>query len=211
MDKTNRRPIKTRSKTWAQQAAKLIAHSGVSPNQVSLIGIVISAFGGLCLLLVSQTNPTGLGFRLSLITAAICIQLRLICNMLDGMVAIEFNQKSPLGDLYNEVPDRVEDSIFFICAGYALGTTTSITLGWFAALLAACTAYIRVLGVSFGFQPDYCGPQAKQQRMFLLTVTLLFSMLIPNALTFGLCVISLGTIVTIARRLKRISIQMKSR
>ena len=66
--------------------------------------------------------------------------------MLDGMVAMEFNKKSPLGDLFNEVPDRIEDSIFLVTAGYATGTATGITLGCLATLLAACAAYVRVLG-----------------------------------------------------------------
>tara|TARA_B100001971_G_scaffold215105_2_gene257632 strand:+ start:3118 stop:3642 length:525 start_codon:yes stop_codon:yes gene_type:complete len=49
------------------------------------------------------------------------------------------------------VPDRIEDSIFLVAAGYALGTPTSITLGWLASLLAACAAYVRVLGGSLGY------------------------------------------------------------
>jgi phosphatidylglycerophosphate synthase len=32
------------------------------------------------------------------------IQLRLLCNMLDGMVAVEHKMHSKTGELYNEVP-----------------------------------------------------------------------------------------------------------
>ena len=196
---------------WAQQAAKYTARSGVSPNQVSLLGILIAAIGGFMLVTAGSLNTYGFGHGLLCLLAAITIQLRLLCNMLDGMVALEFNKKSALGDLFNEVPDRIEDSIFLVAAGYALGTPTSITLGWLAALLAACAAYVRVLGGSLGFKQDFCGPQAKPHRMFLLTVTLIIATIWPHALGCGLGIIVLGTVVTIGRRLYRLATLMQSR
>ncbi|MGZ0654121.1 CDP-alcohol phosphatidyltransferase family protein [Coraliomargarita sp. W4R53] len=211
MNTSNRRPLKTRSMAWAQLAAKYTARSGISPNQVSLLGILIAAIGGFILVTAGSLNTYGFGYGLLCILAAVTIQLRLLCNMLDGMVAVEFKKKSALGDLFNEVPDRIEDSIFLVAAGYALGTPMSITLGWLAALLAACAAYVRVLGGSLGFKQDFCGPQAKPHRMFLLTVTLILASFWPHALGCGLAIIVLGTAVTIARRLRRLSALMKSR
>ena len=35
------------------------------------------------------------------------ILLRLLANMLDGMVADESGEGGPLGSLYNEIPDRI--------------------------------------------------------------------------------------------------------
>ena len=64
--------------------------------------------------------------------------------------------------LYNEVPDRVADSLFLVALGYAIGMPW---LGWLAALAAAVTAYIRVLGGTFGLAQDFRGPLAKQHRM----------------------------------------------
>ena len=94
------------------------------------------------------------------------MQLRLLCNLLDGMVAIEGGRKSKVGVLYNEVPDRVADSLFLVALGYAIGIAW---LGWLAALAAAVTAYIRVLGGTFGLAQDFRGPLAKQHRMAVMT------------------------------------------
>ncbi len=196
---------------WAHEVAKYTAKSGFSPNQVSLLGIGIAAIGGFILFTAGSLNSQGFAYGLLCVLAATTIQLRLLCNMLDGMVAVEFNKKSPLGDLYNEVPDRIEDSIFLVAAGYATGTTAGITLGWLAALLAACAAYIRLLGGSLGYEQDFCGPQAKPHRMFLLTVTLVLSAIVPGLLPYGLGAIALGTLATIARRLLRLSTLMQSK
>ncbi len=211
MKTSNRRPLKTRSKAWAQKAARYAAQSGFSPNQISLIGIVIAVTGGYILITSNHLQGNAFASGFLLILAAGCVQLRLLCNMLDGLVAVEHNKKSPLGDLYNEVPDRIEDSIFLVAAGYATGTTTGITLGWLAALLAVCAAYVRLLGGSLGYKQDFCGPQAKPHRMFLLTVSLILSAFFPSFLVYGLGLIGIGTLLTITRRLIHLSAKMKSR
>lgn len=195
---------------WAQQAAKYAAQSGLSPNQISVIGVLIAAIGGSMLVFSGQLQANTFSYGCLLIVAAACVQLRLLCNMLDGLVAVEYKKKSPLGDLFNEVPDRIEDSLFLVAAGYASGTLTGITLGWLAALLAACAAYVRVLGGSLGYKQDFCGPQAKPHRMFVLTVTLIASAFVSGLLVPGLAVIALGTLITIARRLLRLSTTLQS-
>jgi phosphatidylglycerophosphate synthase len=155
----NRRPIKARSAGWAQSMAQFLARSGVSPNQISAASVVVAAMGAGALLWL----PAVVG----LIACAIAIQLRLICNLLDGMVAIEGSKKSALGQLYNEFPDRIADSIFIVTLGYFIAMPW---LGWLGALAAALTAYVRVFGGSIGLAQDFRGPMAKQHRMAVMTI-----------------------------------------
>src|SRR6266513_799828 len=70
--------------------------------------------------------------------AALRAQLRLTANMLDGMVALVSARASKVGELYNEVRDRVSDAAVFIGAGYAWGG--SVALGYVATILAIFTA-----------------------------------------------------------------------
>src|SRR3546814_18583079 len=77
-------------------------------------------------------------------------------------VAVEHARKTPTGVLYNEVPDRVADSLFLVALGYAAGMPWC---GWLAALLAALTAYIRTLGGTVLGSQDFRGPMAKPPRM----------------------------------------------
>jgi phosphatidylglycerophosphate synthase len=87
--------------------------------------------------------------------------------MLDGMVAIEGGKQSKVGALYNEIPDRIADSLFIVALGYAVFLPW---LGWLGALLAAKTAYIRVLGGALGLPQSFRGPLAKPHRMFVMTL-----------------------------------------
>ena len=161
MSATDRRPLASRDTAWARRIASALARSSVTPNQISTLSIAFAALGAWALV---DARP------LALIGAAACVQLRLLCNLIDGMVAIEGGKQSPTGALYNEFPDRIADSLFLVALGYACGVPW---LGWLAALLAALTAYVRATGGALGLRQDFRGPMAKPHRMAVLTVACL--------------------------------------
>lgn len=202
----NRRPLKSRSTGWAAAATAALLKTGISADQVSIIGVLISLAGAWAAI-EAPGNPA-----LYLVAAA-CVQLRLLCNMLDGLVAVEGGRKSAYGPLFNEVPDRIEDSLFLIAFGYAAGLPW---LGFTTALLAAITAYVRALGGSLGFAQDFTGPMAKPHRMAALTVGAVAAFVealvagTGYALQLALWIIAIGTVVTIVRRVLRIAARLRA-
>jgi phosphatidylglycerophosphate synthase len=189
----NRRPLKTRGAGWAGALARLLLRTRLTPNAVSVIGILFAAAGAACLVLAPHRPwlwPL----------AALFIQLRLLANMMDGLLAVEGGRKSPTGALFNEFPDRIEDSLLLIAAGHAAGQPI---LGWAAALLAMSTAYVRALGGSIGLPQDFRGPMAKQHRMALLTLAALASAVLPAlpVMASALTLVCAGAAVTCLRRL----------
>jgi hypothetical protein len=84
-----RRPLASRSSGWAQYLAVRLTAAWVTPNQISLLSIAWAVLGG-ALLLWSPGWP-------AFIAAAVCVQLRLVCNLLDGMVAIEGGKSTATG------------------------------------------------------------------------------------------------------------------
>ena len=209
----NRRPIKMRSAHWAQALASALANIGASPNQVSLFSVVCALVGA-ALFLVEAFGP---GSPWLLVGAAVCIQLRLLANMLDGLIAVEGGHQTKLGEIYNEMPDRIADVLFLASAGYASQHGAwGVALGWSASVLAVGTAYIRALGARRGAAQDFCGPVAKQQRMFLLTVGCLLAAgehiaaWSRAALFWILVVITIGTLVTCIRRVQHLAERLET-
>jgi len=209
----NRRELKTRARAWPSAIARFLARAGITPNGVSVASIVFAAMSWLAYARVRDGWPA-----LWLVVAAAGIQLRLLCNMLDGLLAIEGGLKSKTGDLYNEIPDRVADVMILLGAGLAaIGMPWATTLAWSAALLAVLTAYVRLLGGSFGFKQDFTGPMAKQHRMFTLTVGTLAAAIEVSirgstwSLYVALWVIAVGSAVTLVRRVVRIARLLESR
>ena len=171
-----------------------------------MLSLVFAAAGAAALLLVARPW--------NLLAGAACVQLRLLCNMLDGMVAIEGGKKSKVGALYNEVPDRVADSLFLVALGYAIGIPW---LGWLAALAAAVTAYIRVLGGTLGLEQDFRGPQAKPHRMAVMTAGCLLGIGelcwngTQHVVVVAAWIIAVGSLITCGTRIHAIAQQLKAR
>jgi len=201
----DRRPLASRDTAWARRIASALARSSVTPNQISTISIVFAALGAWALV---DARP------LALVGAAIAVQLRLLCNLIDGMVAIEGGKQSPVGALYNEFPDRIADSLLLVALGYACGVPW---LGWLAALLAALTAYVRATGGALGLAQDFRGPMAKPHRMAVLTLACVIGAAEMQwngtryALLVAAIVIAAGSALTCATRTRAIARALRAR
>jgi phosphatidylglycerophosphate synthase len=203
----DRRPLASRNTSWAALATRLLLRTPITADQISLAGVAFAALAGGALVAAP-------GRPWAYLAAAVAIQLRLLCNMLDGMVAVEGQRSSHNGPLFNEVPDRLEDSIIIVAFGYAAGLDW---LGYVAALLAVFTAYVRAFGGSLGLPQDFRGPMAKPHRMAALTLgcvgAFAESLLAPTryVLAIVLIVVAAGAALTAARRLVAIASRLKDR
>jgi len=211
----DRRPIATRNRKWAQAATAWLATRNVSPNAISIAGMCACIIGGIALGLTSVSD-----YRILWLIAAGGAQLRLTGNMLDGMVALASGRASKVGELYNEIPDRVSDAAVFIGAGFAWGG--NIALGYIATILAIFTAYVRAAGKIAGAPNEFCGPMAKQHRMLVITLVCLYSAITPRSwqmitfndsqiglMTLALALIVVGCVITVIRRVGRIAHGLK--
>lgn len=175
-----------------------LARAGVAPNAISAAGLA----GGLIAggLLAGTSWVGGWAVGAFFLGAGLMIQGRLLCNLLDGMVAIEGGRRSRLGPIWNEVPDRVSDAAALIGAGYALGGVP--WLGWLAAVGALMTAYVRAVGASNGVGEAFVGVMAKPKRMFWMTVACLVAAVgLTQALPLALGLIAMGCAWTCGQRL----------
>lgn len=206
-----RRPLKSRATGWAGSLSRILVSSGVSANMISVFSVVFAL--GACVLLVGVGE--GWWQPLWLLAAAGCVQLRLVCNLMDGMVAIEGGKKSATGDLFNEVPDRIADVLILAGAGFcAFAQPWGIHLGWLAAALAVMAACIRMQGAALTGKHDFRGPMAKPHRMALITVVCVIGALLPEVTDWFLWALALlvaGETVTLARRLTGIAAILKEK
>jgi phosphatidylglycerophosphate synthase len=208
----NRRPLKSRGSRWAEAAARRLAAGRVTPNQISIAAVGFAAFGG-AMLALSAWLPA-VPRALALILAALACQGRLVCNLLDGMVAVEGGKCAKDGPFWNEAPDRASDILLFAAAGLAAG---AVALGWAAAALSVLTAYLRELGRAEGLAPDFSGPMAKQHRMAVLTAGAVLAAAEPwvlgrlLVLEAALWIVVLGAALTAGLRARRIVQGLKGR
>lgn len=202
---TNRRPIKARGSKWAASIAGWLARRGIRPNTISVWSAIFAALGGTAFAFTPHVGPApAMGL---FVVAAMGVQLRLLCNLFDGMVAVEGGFRTKSGEVFNELPDRFADAFILVGCGYAAGEISGgVALGWLASVLAVTTAYVRALGASVGLGQCFFGPMAKPHRMAVVTLAALTAAAVsftggsPWVLFGALVVIVAGTLLTIARR-----------
>jgi len=209
---TWRRPIASAFRQTALAPVRWCVALGIHPNLVSFASIAASALAGLCFWRAGSIP--------SLLIAAVAFcYIRLWLNMLDGMVAMASGKASRVGEIVNELPDRISDVLIFV--GVAHSGLCHLLLGYWAAIFALFVAYVGTLGQAVGVQREFSGIMAKPWRMVALhigawiTLALLWN---GNSVYFGgatvmdwtLVVILLGCVQTIWIRLARILRALRS-
>lgn len=195
----DRRPLASRQTSWAKRITTFLVARSITPNQISILSMVAAAFA-------AAAFAWGGQYVLGLLLAALFCQLRLLCNLFDGLVAVEGGKAAPDGPFWNEAPDRVSDLLILAGFGAAAGRPD---LGLLAAALAIFTAYLRELGRANGLGNDFSGSFAKPQRMALVTLAAVAAALASllglawPVLLWALYLLVLGTAVTVIRRAAR--------
>jgi phosphatidylglycerophosphate synthase len=211
----SRRPLEVRKSRWAVAVARWLTAHNIQPNTISVAGIAFSVAAAIAFVSGGRSDSTAIQVA-CLLLAAIGIQVRLLCNLFDGMVAIEGGKSTKSGELYNEIPDRFSDAFSLVAAGYYVSAQPWVAdVGWLAAALAITTAYVRALGASTGAGQHFEGPMAKPQRMALLTVACIAEAMIVSTswhgwvITISLVIICVGCLLTIIRRARNIAISLE--
>lgn len=192
----DRRPIAARNTGAARRVTTWLVRRNLTPNAISALSMVFALLAGLALAFL----PLSIA---GLLLAAFGCQMRLLCNLFDGLVAVEGGKGAPDGPFWNEAPDRFSDLFILMGLGYGAGRPE---LGLLAAALAILTAYIRELGRANGAGNDFSGPLAKPQRMALVTFAALaqagvYAMGMDwPVLLWALWLLVIGTAATALRR-----------
>ena len=202
-----RRPLPARELALSRRLAGVAIRLGLTPNAISIAGMASGLLAGAAL---AATNHVAAAWPLWL-AAALLAELRLLANMLDGMVALGAGRESALGELFNELPDRISDAAILIGLGYAAGSDP--VLGWAAALLAVGTAYVRAAAALAGAPHDFSGPMAKPLRMHVVAGLGMVGAVLPtwvsdplaepswsSPVAITLLILIVGTFVTTVRR-----------
>ncbi len=215
---SDRRPLFLRNIDWFRSWARALADAGVSPNAISVAGLLISIAAAGAFFATRYAPGAG---RLLWAGGIVLVLARILANTLDGMVAVECGKTSRVGLLYNEAPDRVGDAVILIACGYAAGG--SVVLGYLAACIALFVAYVRTLAQFAGAPGDFSGPMAKGQRVIIIILSATYMAIAPRdwhvvwgpegdwgIMAGALLVIVVGGVITAAKRLRGAGAYLRS-
>jgi len=150
--------LKPRFQALLRPIVGRLAAAGVTANQVTLAAMLISLALGLGLFLNAGSSGAFLLLPLWMF-------LRMAFNAVDGMLAREFGQQSPLGAYFNELSDVVSDAALYLpfvaVAPFGWGSVGAVIF------LSAVSEMAGALGPMVGAPRQYDGPMGKSDRAFL--------------------------------------------
>lgn len=151
--------LKPRFQTFLRPIATWLARRGVTANQVTIAAALVSVSLGAALAVPDR--PLWLFLALPL-----WLFVRMALNAIDGMLAREFGQKSPLGAYLNEIGDIVSDVALLLpfAAMPAFGVPTVGAV----IVMVLISEFAGVLGAAVGAGRRYEGPLGKSDRALVL-------------------------------------------
>ncbi|MBL4784344.1 MAG: CDP-alcohol phosphatidyltransferase family protein [Cohaesibacteraceae bacterium] len=147
--------LKSRFQDLLRPVCALIAKLGISANQVTIAAIVLSAIAGGWQLALPQS-------RWPFLLLPLILLVRMALNAIDGMLAREFNLKSNLGAMLNEIGDVIADVLLYIPLALIAGMPFWGVM--IVVIAGIITEMIGVVSVQIGGSRRYDGPMGKSDR-----------------------------------------------
>ncbi|MDH3666064.1 MAG: CDP-alcohol phosphatidyltransferase family protein [Paracoccaceae bacterium] len=174
--------------------ANRLAGAGVTANQVTAVGLAVSAAAGALLTLTGAAKS-------ALWLVPVVLFLRMGLNAIDGMLAREHGQASPLGALFNELADMASDAALYLPFALILWP------GWIVAVivLAMIVEAAGILGPMIGASRRYDGPFGKSDRAVvfgLVAVLLATGIASPGLINWTLPIMVALAVWTIVNRVR---------
>lgn len=174
------------NRAFADPVARLLARTGVTPNALTVIGLVLS---------IAAAALLGLGH---LFAGGVALLVAGLFDMLDGALARVSGRVTRFGALLDSTVDRVAEAVVFLgLAWYFLKRSEEIgvVVVYVALVGSILVSYVRARAEGLGIPGDV-GIAARPERVVLLALGLLTGLVTP-----ALALVALLAFITAGQRL----------
>ncbi|GAB2901238.1 CDP-alcohol phosphatidyltransferase family protein [Uliginosibacterium flavum] len=188
--------LKPKFQALLRPLVRALFAAGITANQVTLAACIVSVALGIWL--CADPRPA------LFLTIPLWMFLRMAFNAIDGMLAREFGQKSPLGAYLNELTDVIADACLYLPFAF-LAHFSALAVGVFIAL-SIMVEMTGVIGLMVGASRRYDGPFGKSDRAFAIGALALgigFGLPVQAWLLWLFPVLSLLCVWTIVNRVQQ--------
>ena len=136
--------------------------AGVTPNQVTLFAVVLSVAAGVAVAFRSDQPAV-------LLTVPAVLLIRMALNAIDGMLAREFEMRSRLGGVLNEMGDVISDAAIYLPFALVPGCPPALVV------VLVILGVISEMAGLLGSTRRYDGPLGKSDRAFAFGIVALLA------------------------------------
>jgi CDP-diacylglycerol--glycerol-3-phosphate 3-phosphatidyltransferase len=189
--------LKPRFQKLLRPLCRMLASAGVTANQITLAAAIMSVALGETMFATEDASWT-------LLLLPPILFVRMALNAIDGILAREFDQKSRLGAVLNELGDVVSDTALYL--PFAVLPDVSPVLVGLVVAIAITSEMAGVVSLQVGSARRYDGPFGKSDRaLFFAALALLIGLGVEPGMwtNIALGLAALAGALTIVNRARR--------
>ncbi len=183
--------LKQSIQLWMTSAARLAHCIGLTPNQLSAIGILLAGLSALAYWRWQSHMALMIGAPILLLASG-------FCDALDGVLARIYGQTTIFGGFLDSLLDRYADAI--VLSGVIIGGLCDPFAGLLAVIGSLLVSYSRARAEAAGIKMETVGLAERAERLVILMVASFLSILWLYALSWGVIVLAIITNVTVLQR-----------
>ena len=183
--------LKQRAQLWLTSEATMLHNLGLSPNQVSIFGIILAVLSAI-------TYWQWKLHSILLILAPLLMLASGLLDALDGALARLYGEATNFGGFFDSLLDRYADAV--IICGIILGGLTDVTWGLAALMGSLLVSYARARAEAAGVKMESVGLAERAERLVLLALASFLSFVWLEALSWGVLVLAILTNLTVIQR-----------
>ena len=183
--------LKQRVQLQLTSVAKSIHNVGLTPNHVSLLGIIFAVLSAL----------TYWQWKLHpflLILAPLLMLASGILDAIDGAMARLYGEATNFGGFLDSLLDRYADAVM-LC-GIILGGLTEVYWGLAALMGSLLVSYTRARAEAAGVKMETVGLAERAERLVLLALASFLAFIWLDALCWGVLALAILTNLTVVQR-----------
>jgi archaetidylinositol phosphate synthase len=183
--------LKQRVQLWITAEAKLAHTIGLTPNQISAIGIIFAILSALAYW-KWHLHP------LLPILAPLLLLASGFCDALDGTLARLYEKTTTFGGFLDSLLDRYADAIIF--CGIILGGLCDLFWGLVALIGSLLVSYARARAEAAGVKMETVGIAERAERLVILALASFLSIIWLEALSWSVVILAILTNLTVLQR-----------
>lgn len=183
--------LKQRVQLRLTSVAESIHNLGLTPNHVSLLGIIFAVLSALTYWQWKLNS-------LLLLLAPLLVLASGLLDALDGAMARLYGEATNFGGFLDSLLDRYADAV--ILCGIILGGLTEVYWGLAALLGSLLVSYTRARAEAAGVKMETVGLAERAERLVLLALASFLAFIWLEALSWGVLVLAILTNLTVVQR-----------
>lgn len=193
--------IKAQFQTWIAGAAGFAYKTGLSPNAVSLIGIIF-ALASASMYSVWRINTVLVPF------AGLLLLLSGFCDALDGVLAEKWGKTTVFGAFLDSTLDRYSDAL--VICGIIFGGLCDTVWGLAALIGSFLVSYTRARGEASGIKMITVGLAERAERILILAAVSFLFLVNVAAVNYGVILVAILANLTVLQRILHVKRTLSS-